>query len=76
MTEYQKTFESIMDIVKDKPHIKTLLEGSLNMLITQYESECATALANLYHAVPSQSNDKDWWPDELNKAMKEAAKLV
>jgi len=39
MTEYQKTFESIMDIVKDKPHIKTLLEGSLNMLITQYESK-------------------------------------
>jgi hypothetical protein len=35
-----------------------------------------TALTDLYEAVPKQTNDADWWPDELTKAMGQAALIL
>lgn len=33
-------------------------------------------IANLIEAIPSQTNDKDWWPDSLTDAVNEANKLL
>lgn len=33
-------------------------------------------LSTLYHAVPTQTNDADWWPDELTNAMNKAENLI
>ena len=30
------------------------------------------ALEDLVEAVPNQNNDRDWWPDELTEAMRQA----
>jgi len=34
------------------------------------------ALENLHAAVPGQTNDADWWSDELRKVMEEAEELL
>ena len=34
------------------------------------------ALDDLIEAVPNQSNDRDWWPDELTHAMREAKAIL
>ena len=48
----------------------TLKDGEL--IDNKYKS----ALENLFYAVPSQTDDKDWWPDELTKAMQEAKNIL
>ena len=34
------------------------------------------ALENLVEAVPNQNNDRNWWPDELTHAMRQARKVL
>lgn len=34
------------------------------------------ALEGLMEAVPTQTNDRDWWPDELTRAMAAARKAL
>ena len=34
------------------------------------------ALVGLMDAVPTQTNDRDWWPDELTRAMAAARKAL
>lgn len=34
------------------------------------------ALEGLMEAVPAQTNDRDWWPDELTRAMAAARKAL
>lgn len=40
--------------------------------IEQYK----TALEDLIEAIPGQTDDKDWWPDDLRTAVKNAEKLL
>lgn len=40
--------------------------------IEEYEN----VIANLIEAIPSQTNDNDWWPDSLTDAVNEANKLL
>lgn len=39
-------------------------------------TELRNALERLYVAVPGQPCDKDWWPDELRRAMENAADVL
>src|SRR5207237_711342 len=40
------------------------------------ESEIREALADLVDAIPGQSNDRDWWPDQLTHAVRKANALL
>lgn len=45
-----------------------------------YLQECNAklleALEDLVEAIPGQTNDRDWWPDELTKAVAQAKSLL
>jgi hypothetical protein len=80
MQYYQKEIDlnkaAIMEALNDKPHLKVLVAGSIDQIVIYSTGELKHALSKLYHAVPSQSNDTDWWPDELTEAMGIAEKLI
>lgn len=38
--------------------------------------EFIDALENLLEAIPRQTSDADWWPDELTKAVFEAKRVI
>ena len=74
MTDFEKTKQLLID--GQPEHLKVLFSGTLDQLIIHYDGECKRALIDLYYAVPGQTNDKDWWPDELTEAMGKAFKII
>lgn len=77
--------------MKNKSYRKQLAESQGdNLILTgkirSLESEIDTLIelcniqrsiiSDLFHAVPSQNNDNDWWPNELTKAMKTAENYI
>lgn len=45
-------------------------------ILTLTIEEYKTSIENLIEAIPGQTDDKDWWPDNLTDAVNEANKLL
>jgi len=74
MTDFEKTKQLLIE--GQPEHMRILFAGTLDQLLIQYNNECKRVLIDLYYAVPGQTNDKDWWPDELTTAMEQAFKII
>lgn len=64
-------------ILNSQPeHMKVLINGAINIMLMHYDSAIKSALYDLYESVPKQTNDADWWDDDLRKAMDNAKILI
>ena len=66
--------QPIIDALPDS--VKVLAAGQIETILINYNTLALKVLTNLYYAMPAESNDNDWYSDELRNAMNEAKKLV